>query len=148
MKKILAVVASFTLALCAFAFAGCGSSNHEAVDSATGCVDCHSDGRALTDTILNSSSNTVSSKDGKIAVKVSGASKFYVCEPRACDNGSSTPIPLIVNTCTVSDGEDCELTLEEGTWMLVAQAEGKVVSQMVNVGPDEDGENISVSLSL
>ena len=60
---------------------------------------------------------------------------FYVCRPVATVDGAKLqPFPILRRgPINVTGGEPYALTLEPGAYLLVAQADGKVVSQYVIV---------------
>ena len=149
--RILALTAVAVLAACALT--GCGAKAHQVVASEDICMTCHKDPIAVdaSPTAKWKAVDTVYSTTGQVAVTVTGVDSFYVCRPMATTLGEKA-IPVAIlqrGPIYVTQGEPYALTLEPGSWLLVAQKEGKVTSQLIVVGDSPAGKTVdAVSLKL
>lgn len=117
----------------AFMLGGC-SSAHQAITGPDKCVTCHNSSYYADPSAGYSTAGAKYSATGALSVTVNGDNRFYVCTPTGSFAGSdAAPIPIISQTITVTEGEPYALTLDAGTYILVAQNNGKVSSQMIIV---------------
>ena len=152
MKRMIRILALAAMAaLITGALTGCSSKAHQMVADEGVCLTCHKGNVAVDPNGTYSTSGAVYSTTGQLSVTVNGVDMFYICRPMPTTLGEkSIPVAILAKgPIRVTQGEATDVTLEPGNWLLVAQKEGKVASQLVIVGDSPAGKTVdAVSLKL
>lgn len=112
----------------ACALAGCAGGDHQIVDSADSCIECHSDDKAVYDVASPSDAEQVAS-----ALTVStSADAVAVCEPLYTAEDGSSYVPVLVKSVQASNGST-SLELEAGTWVIAVDNGDSAVTKLVTV---------------
>ncbi len=124
--RIALTVLFATVSACALA--GCSGGDHQIVDSADSCIECHSDDKAVYDVASPTGAEQVSS-----ALTVStSADAVAICEPLYTAEDGSTYVPVLVKSVQASGGS-ASLELEEGTWVIAVDNGDSSVTKLVTV---------------
>ena len=131
--RILALTAM--AALIAATLAGCGTKSHQVVADQNACLSCHNASFAPALDGIFSTSGAVYSATGQLTVTVTGVDSFFVCRAVPTTQGEKAiPVPILLRgPISITQGEPFALTLEPGSYVLVAQKEGKVANQLIIV---------------
>lgn len=120
--------------------AACSASNHEIVPDANGCIVCHEE-KAVYD--VSSPTGAIESR-GEVAVTMKGANTVEVCRPIFTSEDGSSMTPVEYRTVKVTDGEAATITLDEGTWALVAPDSHAYRIVVVSTSAPEDVPSVSL----
>jgi len=139
-RKRLAIIAvAFALSATTLLVA-CVNSNHEVIPAGKECISCHEEKATYE---VDSPKGAVETT-GDVTVTLKGADKVKVCKVIFTSEDGSHFTPVEYRSATVVDGQPTTVTLEEGTWALVAP--DSYAHQLVIVSPSADADSPSVTL--
>jgi hypothetical protein len=93
------------------------ATRHQVISSASACPTCHGAEKETYDVALPATAQTSS---GEVSITMRGADTVEVCRVVFASEDGATCVPVAYSSKRVTDGEATTITLDAGTWALVA----------------------------